>query len=139
MKRNRSIVMLLGAFALLVVALDHAIWSIARADISNDTATQIYKPDFEEWAFVCLTASYRDYSSTTHFVSVARQTINGRVRFKVTGTYAKSPAGQAWFDNIGSKIRNAVDADCKRWTGFGYPISLNDFQIEIIPSNEKPQ
>ena len=139
MKWNRFFAVLIGLFALLSFAAVHAIWSVARADLPQGTATQIYQPDFEEWAFLSLTASYRDYSSTTHFVSVARQTVNGKVRFKVTGTYAKSPAGQAWFDNIGSKIRNAIDADCKHWTAEGFPISLNDFQIEIIPSTEKPQ
>jgi hypothetical protein len=106
-------------------------WSIVRADLPPSTATQIYQPDFEEWAFVNLTASYRDYSSETHFVSVGRASVNGKIRFKVLGTYSKNPAGQAWFDRVGSKIRPSIEADCKSWTAEGFPISLNDFDIDI--------
>jgi hypothetical protein len=130
MRRPWSFVMLLGISALLIFVV-HSMRSIVRADLPQSTATQIFQPDFEEWAFVYLTAAYRDYGSETHFVGVGRETVNGRLRFKVLGTYTKTPAGQAWFDKIGSKIRQAIEADCKRWTAEGFPIGLNDFQIDI--------
>jgi len=133
MKRSRFFVMSLGAVA-LVAFTALVTRSIVRADLPQSTATQIYQPDFEEWAFLYLTAAYRDYSSQTHFVSVAEQTINGKIRFKILGTYTKTPGGQAWFDNIGSKIRASIEADCRRWTAGGCPISLNDFQIDIHQS-----
>jgi hypothetical protein len=138
MKRNRWLAMVLGMLALLIVLVIHGSWSAVRADLPQSTATQIFQPSFEEWAFVYLTACYRDYSSQTHFVSVGRQSINGRERFMIVGSYSKNPQGQAWFDRIGSQIRKAVEADCKRWTAEGFPISLNDFQIDISPVVEKP-
>jgi len=131
-------VILLGASVLLIVVV-HAMWAVVRADLPQSTATQIYQPSFEEWAFVNLTASYRDSGGPTHFVSIGREWVNGKVRFKVVGRYAKSPLGQAWFDEIGSKIRKGIDDDCKRWTANGCPIDLNDFTIDIAQSNEKPQ
>jgi hypothetical protein len=133
MTRNRFFGILLAAVA-LVTCTALATRSIVRADLPQSTATQIYQPDFQEWAFLYLTAAYRDYSSQTHFVSVAEQTINGKLRFKILGTYTKTPGGQAWYDNIGSKIRASIEADCRRWTAGGFPIGLNDFQIDIHQS-----
>ena len=138
MKRSRFFVLALGATALLTVVA-HAIRSVVRADLPQSTATQIYQPTFEAWAFVNLTASYRDSGSPTHFVSIGREWVNGKVRFKVVGRYAKNPLGQAWFDSIGSKIRKGIENDCKRWTAEGCPIDLNDFEIDIAQVNEKPQ
>ncbi len=138
MKWNRFFVMSLGVFALLIVVV-HAMRSGVRADLPQSTATQIYQPSFEEWAFVNLTASYRDNGIPTHFVSIGRAWVNGKVRFKVVGRYANNPLGQAWFDNIGSKIRTGIENDCKRWTAEGYKIDLNDFEIDIAQTNEKPK
>jgi hypothetical protein len=138
MKRNRFLFAFLGMLALLIAAVVIT-WSVARADLAQSTATQIFKPDFDEWAFLYLTAAYRDYSGQTHFVTVGRASVNGKVRYKIAATYAKSPAGQTWFDNVGSKIRKSVEADCKRWTAEGFPIDLNDFQIEINQASEKAQ
>jgi hypothetical protein len=137
MKRNRFYVIVLGIFALLPCVV-HSLRSVVRADLPQSTATQIYQPSFEEWAFVNLTASYRDEGSPTHFVRVGRAWINGKVRFQVVGRYAKTPAGQAWFDGVGSKIRAAIEDDCKRWTANGCAIDLNDFQIDIAAAGEKP-
>lgn len=77
MKRSRFFVMLLAAVALVTCTV-LVTRSIVRADLPQSTATQIYQPDFEEWAFLYLTAAYRDYSSQTHFVSVAEQTVRAR-------------------------------------------------------------
>ena len=138
MKRTKVVGMLLGVFALLIAAVQ-AMRSVVRADLPQSTATQIYQPSFEEWAIVNLTASYRDSGSPTHFVSIGHEWVNGKVRFKVVGRYAKNPLGQAWFDSIGSKIRKGIENDCKRWTQNGCPIDLNDFEIDIAQANEKPQ
>jgi hypothetical protein len=138
MKRRRFCVALLAAFALLIIAV-HAKWSAVRADLPQSTATQIYQPSFEEWAFVSLAASYRDTGFPTHFVNVGRESVNGKVRFKIVGHYAKNALGQAWFNSVGSKIRQSIENDCKRWTAEGYKIDLNDFEIDITQANEKPQ
>ena len=115
-------------------------WSGVRADLPQSTATQIYQPSFEEWAFVNLTASYRDNGIPTHFLTIGREWVNGKVRFKVLGRYAKNPLGQAWFEGVGSRIRKGIENDCKRWTAEGYKIDLNDFDIDIAPAaTEKPQ
>ncbi len=137
MTRNRIRWALLAAGSLLVGGLVYGTWSIARADLPQSTATIIYKPDFEEWAYLYLLAAYRDSSGTTHFVSVGRTTINGRLRFKIIGTYSNSPAGQAWYEHFGSKIRGSIEIDCKRWTADGFPISLDDFQIDISAAQAK--
>ena len=71
MKRHGIVVVLLGASAVLGFVA-HGTLSVVRADLPQLTATQIYQPSFDEWAFLSLTASYRDYGSQTHFVSVAR-------------------------------------------------------------------
>ena len=138
MKRSRFFVLVLGTTVLLIVVA-HSIKSIVRADLPESTASQIYQPTFEGWAFVNLTASYRDTGGPTHFVSIGREWAKGKVRFKVVGRYAKNPLGQAWFDAIGSKIRKGIENDCKRWTAEGYPIDLKDFEIDIAQVNEKPQ
>ncbi len=139
MKRSRFFLMSLGVVALLIFAA-HAMWSVVRADLPESTATQIYEPSFDEWAFVYLRASYRDSGSETNYVNVDRESINGKVRYKVTGRYAKTPQGQAWYDRVGSKIRTAIADDCKRWTAEGYGISLKDFEIDISPqADEKPR
>ena len=130
MKRSRFFLILVGTIA-LVTCTALVTRSIVRADLPQSTATQIYQPDFQEWAFLYLTAAYRDYSSQTHFVSVAEQTVNGKLRFKIVGTYTKTPGGQAWYDSIGSKIRASIEVDCRRWTASGFPIRLNDFQIDL--------
>ena len=137
MTRTTVVVMLLGVFAFLIIAA-HPMWSVVRGDLPQSTATQIYQPSFEEWAFVSLTASYRDSDVPTHFVTVGREWVNGKVRFKVVGRYAKNPLGQAWFDSIGCKIRPGIESDCKRWTAEGCKIDLNDFVIDIAEATEKP-
>jgi hypothetical protein len=131
MMRRRIHLALVGAAALVVGFGLHAAWSTARADLPQSTATQIYQPDFQEWAFVYLNACYRDFSSGSHFVSVGRETINGRVHFKIAGTYTNTPAGKAWFDRIGSKIRGNVEKDCRRWTQYGFAIGLNDVEVTV--------
>jgi hypothetical protein len=99
--------------------------------LSQSTATTIYQPDFQEWAFLYFNACYRDFSSGSHFVSVERQTINGGVHFKIAGTYSNTPAGKAWFERIGSKIRGNVEKDCRRWSQYGFAIGLNDVEVTM--------
>ena len=136
MKRTRFFVMLLGAVALLLFAV-HAGRSVVRADVPESIASQIYQPSFDEFVFVYLRASYRDYGDS-HYVSVDRQSNNGRVRYKLVGRYEKAPAGQAWFDRVGSKIRKNIDTDCKAWTAYGLAISPADFDIDIAAeANDK--
>ena len=136
---NKFVAVLLVAAGILIGSAVHTMRPTARADLPQSTATQIYAPDFEEWAFLYLNACYRDYSSQSHFVGVGKQTVNGRLRFKIVGSYNKSPLGQAWFDKIGSKIRQSIESDCKRWTAEGFAISLNDFAIDITQANDKVQ
>lgn len=137
MKRNRMRWTLPAALAILTPTLIYGTWSIARADLSQDTATIIYKPDFEEWAYLYLLAAYRDSSGVTHFVSVGRTTVNGRIRFRILGSYANTPAGKGWYDHFGSKIRGSIEIDCKRWTADGFPTSLDDFEINISQAKDK--
>jgi hypothetical protein len=130
MKRNRLLKMFLGIAAL--VAVDSVFMqSNSRADLPQSTATQIYQPTFDQWAFLNLTASYRDYSGQPAFVSVERESKNGKVRFKILGRYTDDRLGQDWYARVGSRIRTGIEDDCKQWTAEGYPISLADFDIDI--------
>ena len=137
MKQRKLVVILLSACALLIVVAQSMRPSFGPI-FPNRRPPRSLSTHFADWAFLYLTASYRDYSSETHFVSIARETISGRVRFKVTGSYTKTAAGQAWFDGIGLKIRKGIEGDCKRWTAEGFPISLNDFQIDITQAKQNP-
>ena len=137
--RRQHFLIISGLVSLILCIAVYATRPAARADLPQSTATQIYEPDFEEWALLYLNACYRDYSNQSHFVGVGKQTVNGRLRFKIVGSYNKSPLGQAWFDKIGSKIRQSIETDCKRWTAEGFPISLNDFEIDITQANDKAQ
>jgi hypothetical protein len=130
MKGNRVLMQSLGTAMLLAVGL-LLIRSVSRADLPQSTATQIYQPSFDQWAFLSLTASYRDYSGQPAFVSIERQSKNGGVRFKVLGRYTNDRLGKDWYARVGSRIRTGIEDDCKRWTAEGYPISLNDFDIDI--------
>jgi len=135
----RRFVVRFAVLALPVGLLVWGIWPSARADLPVSVSTLVYQPDFEEWAFVRLMAEYRDTGSESHFVTVGRETKNGRLRFKIIGGYANTPVGNAWYNNVGSKIPAAVEAECKYWTGFGFACSLKDFQIDITQAGAKPQ
>jgi hypothetical protein len=138
MKLNRILVTLLGTAALVTIGI-HLMRSVSRADLPRSTATSIYQPTFDQWAFLNLTASYRDYSGHPAFVSIERESKNGRIRYKVLGRYANDLLGRDWYERVGSRIRKGIEDDCKRWTAEGFPIGLNDFDIDIAPVGEKPR
>lgn len=51
--------------------------------------------------------------------------------YVITGFYADTEWGREMYRVKLSKIEETVKLYCRAWTAQGYPISLNDFEIDI--------
>lgn len=104
----------------------------AHSDISFDKASKIYnKISFVDWVRVVLHVNYVTTATGHYFVVTRVKSVNNKTRFIIIGEAYDTPLGQEWFREVGSKIEESVAQDCKIWTMQGYPISLNDFEINI--------
>lgn len=117
-------------FALFISILFFVFDQLAHSDISTEQATKIYKVPFDEWVNVWLhvnvAVSTEDYS-----VMTGRIIINKRTRFEVYGRASNTTLGRKWYKEMVPMIEKAIELRCKVWTKLGYPISLNDFEINI--------
>ena len=138
MKRNRILMQSFGTAMLLAVGL-LLIRSVSRADLPQSTATQIYQPSFDQWAFLSLTASYRDDSGQPAFVSIETPGEKRQRAFQGPRRYTNDRLGKDWYARVGSRIGTGIEDDCKRWTAEGYPISLNDFDIDIAAVRDQKE
>ncbi|MFC1767975.1 hypothetical protein ACFLZ2_05500 [Candidatus Margulisiibacteriota bacterium] len=100
------------------------------ADITFKNARKPYTPDFHEWVEVYLN-THIETSTDNYFVGASSRTINKKLRFIVYGRYKDTEIGNDWFKNTWSIKEDIIEKQCKIWTAKGYPISLNDFQIDI--------
>jgi hypothetical protein len=117
-------------FALFILFLFSGFDQLAHSDISTEQATKIYKVPFNEWVHVMLhvnvAVSAEDYS-----VRTSMKMINKRTRFIVTGSASNTTVGRKWYKEMVPLIEKAIEQLCEIWTAEGYPISLNDFEINI--------
>lgn len=122
-------------FALFILILFFGFEQSAHTDISWEQALKIYEVPFTEWVQVKLHVDY-GASTENYSVSSSVRLINEKTRFIVGGSVANTEIGRQWYKNIGSKIEEDIARQCRIWTSQGYPISLNDFEINIkAPSN----
>jgi len=117
-------------FALFILFLFSGFDQLAHSDISMEQAIKTYKVPFNEWVNVKLhvnvAISAEDYSVTT-----STKMINKRIRFVVTGRASNTTLGRKWYKETVPNIKKNIELMCELWTLEGYPISLNDFEINI--------
>lgn len=117
-------------FALFILILFFVFEQLAHSDISMDQATKIYKVPFNEWVSVKLHVSVA-VSAEDYSVITGVKIINKRTRFVVTGRASNTTLGRRWYKETVPMIEKQIELLCKLWTAEGYPISLNDFEINI--------
>ena len=101
-----------------------------EADITFEQGAKVYRVRFSDWVQTFMHATYAGtYREFSVITSV--KPVNGKARVTITGIYADTEGGRAWYRDTGSKIEERVGWNCKDWTQQGYPISLNDFEIDI--------
>jgi hypothetical protein len=100
------------------------------ADLSTDVAEKTYQVKFADWVEVYLHVAM-ETSSEDYAVYVNKDIIDNKHKFYVGGYYLDTPNGKFWYETVGSKIEKRIRKLCDIWTVQGYPISLNDFEIEI--------
>ena len=117
-------------FALFILFLFSGFDQLAHSDISMEQAAKIYEVSFAEWVNVMLHVSIAS-SAEDHFVTTGMKIVNKRTRFIVTGRASNTTLGRKWYKEMAPMIEKAIEQLCEIWTAEGYPISLNDFEINI--------
>jgi len=49
----------------------------------------------------------------------------------VKGTALDTPIGRAWYTDVVPLVKTNIAKKCTNWTQQGYPISIDDFEIDI--------
>jgi len=102
----------------------------AYSDIPLDEAQKTYEVPFAHWVFVYLNVSF-GASSEHYSIQIYRKIVDNQLRFVVEGRAANTPVGKEWYQKYGSKIQEQLQLLCNFWTKQGYPLSLDDFEINI--------
>ena len=107
----------------------------SQADIGRDIYDKAYSVPFGDWVLVYLTSLCKTDNSGNYWVSVSRELIEDKVRFKIVARYnSNTELGQQWYQEHLPAIKGAIRNNCRKWTLQGYPINLNDFQFDIRAS-----
>ena len=117
-------------FALFILFLFSGFDQLAHSDISMEQAAEIYEVPFSEWVSVWLHVNIA-VSAEDYFVITGAKIINKRTRFVVTGGTSNTTLGRKWYKEMVPKIEKQITQACEMWTVQDYPISLNDFEINI--------
>jgi len=102
----------------------------SRADIGMDIYSKTYPVPFGEWVYVYIKTTF-DMHRNDCSVFVNTKRIEGKVRYTITGLCPDTEGGREMYRILLSKIEETVKSYCRVWTAEGYPISLNDFEIDI--------
>ena len=100
-----------------------------KAELSASTARKVYTVPFLEWVYVYTQTTYGS-ENPAHSVSISHRLIEGSDRFFVSIRHSDDAPGKLWYSTTGSKIEGRIKANCERWTARGYPISMDDFEID---------
>ena len=100
------------------------------ADIPADVALKTYSPSFGDWVFVYFQAVYAE-GTDFYSLSVNKEMEDDKVRFIFSFTYFDESQGERIRFGTVPYFEERLEEDCKRWTGEGYPISMNDISIEV--------
>lgn len=117
-------------FALFILFLFSGFDQLAHSDISMEQAAEIYEVPFSEWVVVWLHTNIA-VSAESYFVITGAKSINKRTRFVITGKAYNTTVGRKMYKEMVPKIEKQIAQACEMWTVQGYPISLNDFEINI--------
>lgn len=127
----RKVILAATSSIIIFLSLFLASKKQAHPDISMDLASKTYQVKFSEWVRICLHVDIAESTSDYHVVTYAN-VINGKVRFMIEGWAANTVTGKNWYqENVSSIIPEKIRALCRLWTNQGYPISMNDFEINI--------
>ncbi len=123
-----GIVIIIGCLIFIIIQQN-----TSQADIESDIGLKTYFVPFHEWVHVWLSAMFNQNISNISLcsLSVAKTIIEGKLRYRIIGSYKLNEFGKRWYQEIFPDIKEAIRLKCQVWTKEGYPISLNDFEFDI--------
>ncbi len=104
--------------------------SPAHADITWEQFNAPYRVQFGEWVPVWMAEQYESDQDDWSVLTGAGM-VGDKIRFSIVGRVMNTPMGRQWYETVGSQIEETVAMKCDLWTKAGYPISINDFDIDI--------
>lgn len=103
--------------------------STSRADIALDLYMKPYPVPFGEWVYLYLKTFWEANGGDDYYLLVGFR-VNNKTRYVVEGVFNNTENGRKAYRVYGS-IQQRVKEKCALWTAQGYPISLNDFEINL--------
>jgi hypothetical protein len=70
-----------------------------------------------------------------YWIEMTEKVVDNKVKFVITGYYFDTKRGLDWYRRYASQLESRIALLCHTWTRQGYPITPDDFEIEI--SKEK--
>ena len=120
-----GIVIIIGCLIFIIIQQN-----TSQADIGMDIYNKTYPVPFGEWVYVFIKTTF-DMHREDCMVYTSTEIIEGKRRYVIMGLYPDTEGGRQMYRTLLSKIEKTVKSYCRAWTAQGYPISLNDFEIDI--------
>ena len=109
--------------------------STSRADIAldSDVYNKPYPVTFGDWVYIYLKARFETmaFGNSEYYVLVSYKGVNNKIRYVIKGRFCDTVIGRKAYPVAGLDIESKVKRMCNLWSLQGYPISLNDFEINI--------
>ena len=112
-----------------VLCLTPSVW----CEMPMNEANRTYSVRFQDWVYVYLNNEFTHAAppAPDYNLSVKPKVINNKLQFVISGYYFNTKLGEDWYRRYGSKLESNLAMLCHSWTQQGYPISPDDFIIEI--------
>jgi len=129
-----------GWFFLRALLISLALLSVTqsvRADMSMTEANKAYSVRFREWVYVYINMEFLQAAPAAldYWIEMTEKVVDNKVKFVITGYYFDTKRGLDWYRRYASQLESRIALLCHTWTRQGYPITPDDFEIEI--SKEK--
>lgn len=137
--RQRSQGWLLVSALLISLALLNATQSV-EADMSTAEANKAYSVRFRDWIYVYVNMEFirAAPAAADYWLEMTEKVVNDKVKFVITGYYFDTKRGLDWYRRYASQLESRIALLCHTWTRQGYPITPDDFEIEISKEKAGP-
>ncbi len=131
MKERSQGWLLVSAF-IMTSALLNATQSV-QADMSTAEANKAYSVRFRDWIYVYVNMEFIQAApaAADYWLGMTEKVVNDKVKFVITGYYFDTKLGMDWYRRYGSQLESRIALLCHTWTRQGYPITPDDFEIDI--------
>jgi hypothetical protein len=131
MKERSQWWLLVSAF-IMSLALLNATQSV-QADMSTADANKAYSVRFRDWVYVYINMEFirAEPMLPDYGIGISEKVVNDKVKFVITGYYFDTKLGMDWYRRYGSQVESRIALLCHTWTRQGYPITPDDFEIDI--------